>query len=254
MQKFQLENARVKKFWCLMLDKHYLGCIEKTDIIEKYFQKMSQFMEESGTVVLAKESSGNESTLQYLYEEFSKKRGERNYLSWSFDQGEINKHLSFQGGVKQYIWKGDPLKKIIFMADNLMSGQSLKKMLEFHMNEIDDKKRSYLRISPSVHEMIEKQKIDVEVHVIFGFNDSIKEIEDEYGVRIIIHEEIPTQYKADNDTIELVNELYGKQGERKGLGCCCVYRYNNLPFASVLPKYIRDPYNCVGLLQRKGEI
>lgn len=258
-QVFGITDKRIKMFWQLILEKHYLGCVEEIEVIKEYFNTMSRFIEiEEGVMVLAKESSGNESTLQYLYDKFGKKKGERNFLSWSFDQGEINKHLSFLEEEKIYAWKGQALRKVVFMADNLMLGKSLKRMLDFHIRGIEDvdiKKRSYLHISPSIKEILKKQEeLDIEIHVIFGFTNAKKEIEDEYNVKIIIHKEIPEKYRADNDTINLVNELYGKAGKRNDIGCCCIYRYNNLPCGSVLPDYIRNPQNCVGLFERKGEI
>lgn len=254
-----MNEEKIRKFWQLIIDRHYLGCVEETEVIKQYFNTMSIYMEaEEGVLVIAKESSGNESTLQYLYDEFGKRKGERNFLSWSFDQGEINKHLSFKKEKSIYTWKGQPLRKVVFMADNLMLGKSLKKMLDFHIKGIEDgdtKKRSYLHISPAIKDILEKQKeLDIEIHIIFGFTGSIKEIEEEYKVKIIIYKEIPEKYRADNDTIQLVNELYGKQGKRNNIGCCCIYRYNNLPFASVLPDYVRKPQNCIGLFERKGEI
>lgn len=254
-----MNEEKIKKFWQLIIERHYLGCVEETEVIKQYFNTMSNFMEtEEGIMVLAKESSGNESTLQYLYDKFGKRRGERNFLSWSFDQGEINKHLSFKEEESIYTWKGQPLKKVVFMVDNLMLGKSLKKLLDFQIKGIEDddtKKRSYLRISPALKDILEKQEdLNIEIHVIFGFTSSVKEIEEEYKVKIIIYKEIPEKYRADNDTIQLVNELYGKQGKRNSIGCCCIYRYNNLPFASVLPDYVREPQNCVGLFERKGEI
>ncbi|MDE7432874.1 MAG: hypothetical protein K2N34_13290 [Lachnospiraceae bacterium] len=258
-QIFGFTEERVNKFWQLIIERHYLGCVEETEVIKQYFNTMSILMEtEEGVMVLAKESSGNESTLQYLYDRFGKKKGERNFLSWSFDQGEINKHLSFEAGRKIFKWKGQPLRKVVFMVDNLMLGKSLRKMLDFHIKGIEDgdtKKRSYLRISPSVKDILEKQEeLEIEIHVIFGFTNAVQEIEDEYKVRIVIYKEIPERYRADSDTVGLVNELYGKQRKGNNIGCCCIYRYNNLPFVSVLPDYIIEPKNCAGLFERKGEI
>ena len=51
--------------------------------------------------------------------------------------------------------------------------------------------------------------------------------------------------------LELVDELYDEAVET---GVCCVFRHNNLPAKMVLPKFMCDFKNRVGLFQRCGEL
>lgn len=56
--------------------------------------KMQQLAVEAGTLVIAKESSGNDSTLQYLFEEYKHNENSgRCVLSLAFDSGKVNKEL-----------------------------------------------------------------------------------------------------------------------------------------------------------------
>lgn len=248
---FQICNITsdcVNKFWRLILEKHYLGMVESEDVIEKYFADMRQFAMEEGTLVIAKESSGNDSTLFYLYRYFEYKG--RNYLSWAFDEGKIN-HALTESEVGIY-WRNKSLKKIVFMVDNLMNGVSLRKMLEYHFNGLNPEKRDYLCVEPSVREIYKHfPEVKIEVHVIFGFEKSVADLEQKYPVKIVIHKVIPEKYYSDQETVELVDELYDEAVET---GVCCVFRHNNLPAKMVLPKFMCDFKNRVGLFQRCGEL
>ncbi len=254
IQIHKFDNEKINKFLHLMVEKHYLGCIEDKETIEKYFQNLIDILEnpQNNAMVLAKESYGNESTLNYLFENFGKKP-RQNHLSWAFDGG-IADNLERKNG--QYFFRKKPLKKIIFMADNLMNGASLKKMLDFHLNAKMSEKRNYLKIDPSVKEIKENSKIDVEIHIIFGFSHCVDKIEQKYGVKIKIYKEIPQKFKSDDEMKKIIQELYGAPKE-KIEDCCCVFRYNNLAAKTVFSKnyeHILEPENCAGLFQRKNEL
>lgn len=258
-QVFEMGKERIEKFWRLIINKHYRGMIEDKQTISEYFEEMQGFVEEDNTLLIAKESSGNDSTLQYLYEHVVHQHGARNYLSWAFDEGKINRNLSEMDG--KILWRGKQLKKIIFMVDNLMKGSSLRKMLDFHLSEtvdangdkkISGKKRDYLAISPTVRQMLDKiENLQIEVHPIFGFQSSVENIEREYPVKIIIHKKIPERFYSDEETVDLVQELYDEGAEK---GVCCVFRCNNLPAKSVLPSYVCNYQRRVGLFMRSREL
>lgn len=91
-QIFDLDEERIKKFWRLILQKHYLGMVEEKETIRQYFISMEELAKEDGNLIIAKESYGNDSTLHYLYEHFYHMHGERSYLSWAFDEGKINRY------------------------------------------------------------------------------------------------------------------------------------------------------------------
>lgn len=255
-QVFDMNRDRINKFWHLILDKHYLGMVEETEIIKSYFNDMENYAQEEGTLVIAKESSANDSTLYYLYEHFKRVHGERCYLSWAFDTSKIVNNLENRDD--QILWRGKPLKKIVFMVDNLMKGGSLQKMLKFHFSESTDereewlKKRDYLNIVPTVKEMLDiNPNLQIEVHPIFGYKQKVEEIQNDYPVQVIIHQEISDDYYSDKETVDIINEIYHEQTEK---GICCAFRYNNLPAKTVFPKYVCEYKRCVGLFQRSPEL
>ena len=257
-QIFEMDQERIEKFWRLILQKHYLGMVEETETIKQYFTDMQELAETDGILVLAKESYGNDSTLHYLYDKFEHIHGERSYLSWAFDEGKIKRYLKREEHTNIILWHGKPLKKIIFMVDNLMKGGSLRNMLNFHLAKTTDEEarrnieRDYLNIHPTVKEMLDEiDDLQIEIHPIFGFKKCVEAIESEYPVKIVIHKEIPGDFYSDDETINLVYELYDKRVDK---GICCVFRYNNLPAKNVLPSYVCDYKKRVGLFQRSVDL
>lgn len=256
-QVFEFTKDRIEIFWRLILYKHYRGMVEDKQTIIDYFQEMQRLAQEDGTLVMAKESSGNDSTLQYLYERFAHQNGKRSYVSWAFDEGKINRNLRWVDDKIE--WRKKPLKKIVFMADNLMKGGSMQKLLSFHL--LQDReggtrkvfgRRDYLCITPSVQDMMEKiSNLNIEVHVIFGFQKAVEMLEEKYPVKIIIHKIIPADFYSDQETVELIQDLYGEDAAE---GICCAFRYNNLPAKNVLPEYVCEYHNRVGLFQRSVEL
>lgn len=257
-QIFEMDQECIEKFWRLILQKHYLGMVEETETIKQYFTDMQELAEIDGVLVIAKESYGNDSTLHYLYDKFEHIHGERSYLSWAFDEGKIKRYLKREEHTNIILWHGKPLKKIIFMVDNLMKGGSLRNMLNFHLAKTTDEEsrgnieRDYLNIHPTVKEMLnEINDLQIEIHPIFGFKKCVEAIEAEYPVKIIIHKEIPGDFYSDDETIQLVYELYDQRVDK---GICCVFRYNNLPAKNVLPSYVCDYKKRVGLFQRTVDL
>ena len=257
-QIWEMDTERIEEFWKLILQKHYLGMVEETETIKQYFIDMQELAESDGVLILAKESYGNDSTLHYLYEKFEHIHGERSYLSWAFDEGKIKRYLKREKHTNIILWHGKPLKKIIFMVDNLMKGGSLRNMLNFHLAKITDKEprknieRDYLNIDPTVKEMLDEiPGLKIEIHPIFGFKEHVKEIETEYQVKIVIHREIPKSFCSDDETIGLVQEIYGTKVNK---GICCVFCYNNLPAKNVLSEYVCDYKKRAGLFQRSADL
>lgn len=179
-------------------------------------------------------------------------------MSWAFDEGKIKRYLKREEHTNIILWHGKPLKKIIFMVDNLMKGGSLRNMLNFHLAKTTDEEsrrnieRDYLNIHPTVKEMLDEiDDLQIEIHPIFGFKKCVEAIESEYPVKIVIHKEIPGDFYSDDETINLVYELYDKRVDK---GICCVFRYNNLPAKNVLPSYVCDYKKRVGLFQRSVDL
>ena len=63
--------------------------------------------------------------------------------------------------------------------------------------------------------------------------------------------EIPKSFCSDDETIGLVQELYGTKVNK---GICCVFRYNNLTAKNVLPEYVCDYKKRAGLFQRSADL
>ena len=99
--------------------------------------------------------------------------------------------------------------------------------------------------------LIVKYDLQIEIHPIFGFKKCVEAIEAEYPVKIVIHKEIPGDFYSDDETIQLVYELYDQRVDK---GICCVFRYNNLLAKNVLPSYVCDYKKRVGLFQRSVDL
>ena len=93
--------------------------------------------------------------------------------------------------------------------------------------------------------------LQIEIHPIFGFKKCVEAIEAEYPVKIVIHKEIPGDFYSDDETIQLVYELYDQRVDK---GICCVFCYNNLLAKNVLPSYVCDYKKRVGLFQRSVDL
>jgi len=63
--------------------------------------------------------------------------------------------------------------------------------------------------------------------------------------------EIPKSFCSDDETIGLVQELYGTKVNK---GICCVFCYNNLPAKNVLSEYVCDYKKRAGLFQRSADL
>lgn len=227
------------------------------------FEKIAQYaeMQESSEIrKIISEIARNHNIkfLTFLIDGGKLMYGERSYLSWAFDEGKIKRYLKREEHTNIILWHGKPLKKIIFMVDNLMKGGSLRNMLNFHLAKTTDEEarrnieRDYLNIHPTVKEMLDEiDDLQIEIHPIFGFKKCVEAIESEYPVKIVIHKEIPGDFYSDDETINLVYELYDKRVDK---GICCVFRYNNLPAKNVLPSYVCDYKKRVGLFQRSVDL
>jgi len=119
-----------------------LGCVEQDEKIEAYFEELRNKANEDGILVVAKETSGDDTTLWNLYNSFGKKGGAKDLLVKAFSSDSINGDLK-ENGISGYCWRTHSLKKIIFMVDNTLSGSSLKKMLDFHINGVHPIKKLY---------------------------------------------------------------------------------------------------------------
>ena len=63
--------------------------------------------------------------------------------------------------------------------------------------------------------------------------------------------EIPKSFCSDDETIGLVQEIYGTKVNK---GICCVFCYNNLPAKNVLSEYVCDYKKRAGLFQRSADL
>lgn len=254
-QIYDIRDERLKDFWKLVFEKHYLGCVEQDEKIEAYFEELRNEANKNGILVVAKETSGDDTTLWNLYNSFGKKGGAKDLLVKAFSSDSINGDLK-ENGKSGYCWRTHSLKKIIFMVDNTLSGSSLKKMLAFHINGVCPKtKYKYVDIKPTLKEMLEKDRnIIVEVHIIFALlSEEIKlSIEEQFGnISLVIYNQIPEKYKVDSETVNLIKKLYNIDSNMTG---GFIFRYSNMPAKYAFPKEVVESLNLVGLFQRRNEI
>lgn len=256
-QIYNIHNDRLKDFWNLVFEKHYLGCVEEDEKIKKYFASLRKIANEKGALIVAKETSGDDTTLWNLYNSFGRKDGERDLIVKAFSSDSINGDLK-EDGKEGYSWRGNHLRKVVFMVDNTLSGSSLNKMLEFHINGIaKSTKYKYVAFEPALKEILEKdENILVEVHIIFALlYDGIKErIEEKFGnIKMVIYNRIPEKYKINLETAGLIKKLY-KLDIDTNRGGSFIFRYCNMPAKYAFPKQVVESLYLVGLFQRRDEI
>ena len=71
------------------------------------------------------------------------------------------------------------------------------------------------------------------------------------GITFATDREIPKSFCSDDETIGLVQEIYGTKVNK---GICCVFCYNNLPAKNVLSEYVCDYKKRAGLFQRSADL
>ena len=71
------------------------------------------------------------------------------------------------------------------------------------------------------------------------------------GITFATGREIPKSFCSDDETIGLVQEIYGTKVNK---GICCVFCYNNLPAKNVLSEYVCDYKKRAGLFQRSADL
>lgn len=128
----------------------------------------------------------------------------------------------------------------------------------------NDSKRSFLRLSNTLQEIIDENKkvlrvdVVVEVHCIFAFDKAIQKIEHEFiscGLKINPLKKVNFEkYKTNEDVINLIDCLYGYRCNKNLDNRVCVLRAHNMPFDIMLPKEVLNIGLVGGILQRKNEM
>lgn len=245
------ECEHIKNFFELVLRGHYTDSILD---YRKSFELFAEIEESDGsTLYVAKESSENQGTLYLLYAKYIIDYGHRYRLGYIFDAKAIRDNL--QEINNEYYFRSKKIEKIVIVTDMLMNGKAMIDALKFYLKNEGNGIKKFVEINDLISSILEKNSsIKIEVVSIWGYERSIANINrdfSDFNISIDIRNIIPETYRCNDKTKSIISNLYAEQVTN---GLCCVFRYNNMPAASVFPKYVTRTSIIGGIFNRKNEI
>lgn len=258
---YSISGGKIQKFYKLVLEKHHTDSILKQEDWKEFFESVSEMLnQEKGTLVIAKESSGDGGTLAKQYNKYAEEflSGERGELHKIFDVSFLQSEIVLKN--EKYTYRGAEINKIVFVTDNVTKGSATKQLLNYHLVKGQDTSNKKFLCFPDD----KKIKMIVERNVIANENiqiyslyclESTKEIclgEDAiYQINAL--RKISSQYIANDEVLELYAEIYGAGDGNSNKGSICMIRCNNMPYRAIFDAKVVDTTNIVGLFHRKNE-
>ena len=252
-----LDNGRYELFRKLVLEYYYTEfVINYHDYIKQYFDELDEDSRKS-KLIIAKESSGEVSTLYSLY--IKSRNIDRGALAKAFDGAQINSDFKYSDNT----YLGKEVDEIIFITDNILSGGSTLKMLDFYINNNKNTgdKRTYLwkksRIVPRI--LAVNPKVKIVVKTIFSIpkgEEKIKTFFSKANIDIEIKHILTVpedKYSFDKDVEKCIFELYETNVNPKEANKC-IFRPCNMPADKILPAFVKDVSKLIGIFQRKEEV
>lgn len=259
IQVCEFNNDRFEKFCKLVLEYYFTDFVLNSSKYTKKFFDDLQEDSKKNKMIVAKESSGEGSTLNRLFESYND--GTRGAVQKAFDGIQIKDGYTKKENKKYYL--GKELEGIVFITDNILSGKSTKDMLEFYIKNRKEKnnKRTYLwdksEIIPEIIGNINSPNVKIELKTILCTKRGIKKIKGEYP-KIEIKYQIlldDDQYNWSKDVENIIKELYFfNEGRDCDESVQCIFRPCNMPFEKILPPFVKDVSKLIGIFQRKEEV
>lgn len=257
MQLYEFDEVRYSIFEKLIFDNFYTDYILHMEGDVNTFIERLVLLEDGKTLFIAKETAGEASTLALSVE---KRYFDRGAIRWAFDANKLQKELIENDGKIYFKGSDEPIKKVIFLTDNIISGSSTNKMLKYHLKNIvnEGEIRSFLDLpdGKNVWQIVKKNAIDeIEIRCLFCFEEGknkLKKIYEWDQVKVYAVNLIPEgRYTCTEDVKKIIEELYDE--ECQGLNQKCVLRPINMPADKILPKKVKDVEKISGIFRRKDE-
>ena len=259
------------KFKDLILNKYYsdyaLNCADWDSAFVNEIKKL----ENNDVLFIGKESYGDGGTLCNIV---SKKiSDDRSLVKWAFDASKLNSNLIKDDVLGFYLNAAGrdhkTISKIIFLTDNIISGSSTEKMLNYYLHDCKKNERSYLRLETTVDEILTTNKkvlgrdVNVEVRCIFALDDEnnpygkskVEKDNLNYSLKVETMHLVPyNKYKVNENVGKIIAELYNIKFNSGLLNHAYVLRAHNMPCDKMLPDCMLKIETMGGILQRKNEL
>ena len=276
--------------WKELIFKCHLIETSKRDapMYESFKGEIHNISLQDNCLLVSKQQHADKSTLEAILDS---QRG-RDIVDIAFDSQALNDRIEMAGKKYRFKSKAGPsceIKRIIFLTDNIISGTSTKKMLQFHLDgqpeSKESVKRGYIVLKPgkTIQEIINTNSPRVEIHTAFWFSTiadlEIKVAEDQtpyFEISLSNGQTIPVYVYArqtypkatcvyTQHAFDLAMSLYARKSsdaysnsttlvfkgdeEQRHL----LFRFNNMPSFYVFPEEVMDTQKKVGLFDHRKE-
>ena len=277
---YRITAEKLDDWGKLIFDCHLVAPSSSSDeMYESFRNGVNSRNKDRNCLMISKRSYADKSTLGALLNNTK----ERFATDSAFDPGALNQRIGFKEDTNQYYftengnWK-QKITSIVFLTDNIISGDTTFKMLAYHFSgqSIDAPSSNYyvkLEEGKTVRKIMDTNDPQIELHTVFWFSDlqgcTVHEKKGElYPVDFQVNEierikffvRAYQTYRKDDylytkEAFELAKNIYGEtnvpehHGESESRHL--VFRFNNMPGFSVFPKEVRKIWNKVGLFERR---
>lgn len=248
----------------LYLEKFYIKYVLDPQKYDKLFVDQIESECDGKTLFIAKESSGERSTLHTIVEEYVQDRGP---IKWAFDAGKLNSEIVFDNKGYKFVKTNNYIERIVFLTDNILSGGSTNLMIEYYIDKDkcqkreEAEKRSFLKLPFTFEHLLHVNKkvlnkdVDVKVKCIFAEDRGIKKVEQKWSTIGLQVDPIDTiqflQYHVDEEVKFLLDKLYGSDEPSDRF--TCIFRAHNMPNNVILSENLVDIDKVGGIYKRDPE-
>lgn len=252
---YSIIDEKINDFYKLIFDKHHTKSILNQESFYDGFEKIACLFKESKNLLIAKEDISNDSTLCRMHNIWVENQhsGETSKIAGIFSSDDIRRNLALDGVKNVITHRGEKIEKIIFITDNMMRGDSIDTLLQYHLHGNNGKTKKYLKLDGNcnVKKIMElNEDVCIEIFALYHYKDVPFKHKDKYPkIHISGENPISLQYVSDEETVQLVKSLYEYETEKD---ICCMFRYNNMPAKTVFPKVTTETDRLIGLFNRKN--
>lgn len=257
MQVFQFDLDKYTEFEQIILEGFYCKfALEPEKMMREYLNKIED-EKNANALIIAKETDGSGATLNLLVRRYS--NGERGALMMAFDGGSINSNIELKGN--NYYYMGQPLKKIVFLTDNALSGKSTVDMLNFYLkNKITPgDKRHYIfeQKNNKVPDILKKNpKIEIEVRTVFYSERAEEKIMHDFSklnIKVSGDKIAKNKYNWTSKINDTIHNLFDVGKKPINSKVQCVLRPCNMPYDLILPDFLKDSPKLVSVFRHKED-
>lgn len=277
---YQITAEKLDDWGKLIFDCHLVAPSNSADQMYDAFRTgINTRNKDRNCLMISKRSYADKSTLGAILNNAR----ERCVTDSAFDPGALNQRIGFNEDAKQYQftengkWK-QKITSIVFLTDNIISGESTVKMLAYHFSgqtTYAPASSYYVKLEEgkTVREIITTNAPKIELHTVFWFSDlqgcTLHEKKGElYPVDFHTNETEPIRfyvkayqtypkdaYLYTREAFDLARNIYGEENIPAHRGAIenrhLVFRFNNMPGFSVFPKEVQKIRQKAGLFERK---